>query len=224
MLIEKYEKELKNIKKGLEAIIDEIYNLEDEEDFEYLKSDFSWACPDYQCFFTNGATKGVIVFQNLGFVIKIPLIYHCGGDEVYGAGGENDWNYCEAELKNYIAAQTDYNIDKCFARVEFIGTIGEYNHPVYIQEYVDTFANRTTCSYHTDEDVDLVRQIINQSTNWDYIDTNWEADMLAIYGRKFYEKVKEFIYRYEINDLHRGNIGYLNNNPVFVDFSGYNSN
>ena len=221
MLVEKYEKELKVILNALEYIIDCVPELDDENDFCELAYDFQYKCP-YKCSFANGATKGVIIFKDLGFVIKVPLMYYDGGSSLYGAGGDDDWNYCEAELKNYIAAKEN-NVENCFAKIEFIKQIGGCNYPVYIQEYVDTFVNRSSVSYHTDEDVDMVRQIINQSPAYDYIDTNWEADILATFGKNFYEKVKEFIFRYEINDLHRGNIGYINCKPVFADYSGFNA-
>ena len=221
MLKEKYQEQLNSIVNLLDYYIDGVYDLENEEDFEPMMEEFRQRCP-YKCYISNGATKGVIVFRDLGFVIKTPLIYNCGGEEIYGAGGDHDWDYCEAEVENYIAAQ-EYGVDKCFAQIEYINSIGDTKHPIYIQEYVETIGVTEEMSSHTDEDINTVREIINQSPAYDYIDTNWEADLLASYGRKFYEKIKEFIYRQEINDLHKGNIGYNSKMPILLDYSGYHA-
>ena len=39
---------------------------------------------------------------------------------------------------------------------------------------------------------------------------------------KIFNKLIEFIQYMEINDLHKGNIGYINLKPVLMDYSGWN--
>lgn len=41
------------------------------------------------------------------------------------------------------------------------------------------------------------------------------------YGVNEYERLTNFLYEYEVNDLHRGNIGSINNELVIIDYAGY---
>ena len=44
---------------------------------------------------------------------------------------------------------------------------------------------------------------------------------LVIFGKKLVKSLCEFIVENDINDLHENNIGYKDNLPVILDFSGY---
>jgi hypothetical protein len=43
------------------------------------------------------------------------------------------------------------------------------------------------------------------------------------YGIEEYEKISEFMYEYNINDLHYGNIGEIDGQLILIDFAGYHS-
>ena len=47
-------------------------------------------------------------------------------------------------------------------------------------------------------------------------------DAINWYGENEIEKLLKFINDEKINDLHSGNLGYLNDRPVIVDYAGYN--
>lgn len=55
------------------------------------------------------------------------------------------------------------------------------------------------------------------------LDYTWAKMALSLYGKKRCKALCEFIIEHEINDLHYGNLGYKNNKPIILDFSGYES-
>ena len=53
------------------------------------------------------------------------------------------------------------------------------------------------------------------------LDPLWAKMALVIYGKKLCKTLCEFIIENKINDLHESNIGYKNNRPIILDFSGF---
>lgn len=53
------------------------------------------------------------------------------------------------------------------------------------------------------------------------VNTLWVRLALVIYGKKAVKKLCEFVVDHQINDLHEGNLGYKNDRPILLDFSGY---
>lgn len=53
------------------------------------------------------------------------------------------------------------------------------------------------------------------------VDSLWISMAIILYGKKAVKRLCEFIRTYNINDLHGNNIGYKNNKPIILDFSGY---
>lgn len=53
------------------------------------------------------------------------------------------------------------------------------------------------------------------------LDITWAKLALVVFGKKLVKSLCKFIIENGINDLHEGNIGYKNNLPVILDFSGY---
>ena len=49
----------------------------------------------------------------------------------------------------------------------------------------------------------------------------WAIKAYQVYGKRFMRKVADFTKKHRINDLHGGNIGYINNRPIILDFAGY---
>ena len=71
------------------------------------------------------------------------------------------------------------------------------------------------------QDTEKVISLCKEQCFW-ACDENWLADVLAYFGEKIFNKLIEFIQYMEINDLHNGNIGYINLKPVLMDYSGWN--
>ena len=211
----------------LKALSYGTFNENDEADFypdvvqpfsEKYKKPFNYA---------TGATKGVLIFEQLGFVIKIPF---CRNSEDYddyyeccnyftGADTDNGWDYCEAEADKYQRAKEE-GISMCFAKTEKIGEIDGY--PIYMQELASIYKNVDYQSSHTEEDSRQVNSICD-SNNFYIFNREWLSDAFHFYGEKIFHKLLEFIRTVGINDLHDGNIGYIKNRPVLVDYSSFDS-
>ena len=154
----------------------------------------------------SGCTKACFVSTDVDWVIKVNLCH--------------DRDYCYDEAFNYQAA-IDYGVEECFAACYFLDRID--GHDFYIQEMVDvdeeTSENtcydyaRETCEEEdpTDDDV------------WDaYYDFDDYSRVNAIFRlANIKAKLIDFIYEYDIDDLHIGNFGYKGEKPVIIDYSGY---
>jgi len=215
----------------LEALSYGTFDENDEADFysivvqpfsEKYKKPFDYA---------TGATKGVLIFEQLGFVIKIPFCRNsedCEYNSTYGeyeccyftgADTDNGWDYCEAEANKYERAEEE-GLAQCFAKTKKIGDIDGY--PIYIQELADIYKSIDYQSSHTEEDSRQVSSICN-SNNFYMFNIEWLSDAFHYYGEKMFHKLLEFIRTVGINDLHDGNIGYIGNRPVLVDYSSFDS-
>ena len=51
----------------------------------------------------------------------------------------------------------------------------------------------------------------------------WLTDFIQYYGADMFVKFSQFIRNNNINDLHDGNIGYIGNRPVLIDYSGWDN-
>lgn len=215
----------------LEALSYGTFDENDEADFysivvqpfsEKYKKPFDYA---------TGATKGVLIFEQLGFVIKIPFCRNsedCYYNSAYGeyeccyftgADTDNGWDYCEAEANKYERAEEE-GLAQCFAKTKKIGDIDGY--PIYMQELADIYKSIDYQSSHTEEDSRQVSSICN-SNNFYMFNLEWLSDAFHYYGEKVFHKLLEFIRTVGINDLHDGNIGYIENRPVLVDYSSFDS-
>ena len=215
----------------LEALSYGTFDENDEADFysivvqpfsEKYKKPFDYA---------TGATKGVLIFEQLGFVIKIPFCRNsedCYYNSAYGeyeccyftgADTDNGWDYCEAEANKYERAEEE-GLAQCSAKTKKIGDIDGY--PIYMQELADIYKSIDYQSSHTEEDSRQVSSICN-SNNFYMFNIEWLSDAFHYYGEKVFHKLLEFIRTVGINDLHDGNIGYIGNRPVLVDYSSFDS-
>lgn len=53
------------------------------------------------------------------------------------------------------------------------------------------------------------------------LDPLWAKMALVIYGKRLCKTLCEFVIENRINDLHESNIGYKNDRPIILDFSGF---
>lgn len=172
----------------------------------------------------NGASKGVLIFPNFGFVIKIPFIF-CDGDEMYGAqDGVNAWDYCSQEVCRYEIAEEE-GFGDIFLETDLLGEVN--NHPIYIQPYAEVLSKIDGSEYDskhrsgTDMDRTFVKEI-DDAENYDTLSSMWEADLLVRYGIEKFKSFKKYIKDNWINDLRDENIGYIGKNPVLIDYAGFN--
>lgn len=142
----------------------------------------------------------------------------------------DEWDYCAAEVAAYDHAKA-LGIEQYFAKTEFLGYMGGY--PVYIQEKAEMFSARysdgsSSRKSYTKEDKDKMRAKIDslsdKSGNGRYPElpsTTWMLDFEFFYGEKALEKFFNGLLEMSIEDLHNGNIGYIDGYPKLVDYSSW---
>ena len=156
-------------------------------------------------------------------------------DEPYPIEGANSvyevakWDYCAAEAAAYDHA-TDLGIEKYFAETKFLGYVAGY--PVYIQEKAEIFCDRYSGgsqerqSYTPEERDEMEAKIGTITSKQEYCpelpSTTWMLDFLSCYGEKALEEFLEGLSQMSVEDLHNGNVGYVNNQPKLIDYSSWN--
>ena len=223
MNLKEKEADIKEIVKALHnCYLDDLNDDEDDLEDNVIEPFKEKYCKPFDWAF--GATKLVLIFKKLNFVIKIPLTY-CDGEMLCGASDveDNNWNYCEQEAIRFEWMK-DENINQVFAETRHLTNIKGF--PIYIQEYAEPLnrieiENRTSEYYsHTENDTKKIKELSNIN-NYFLINLEWEADILAYYGEKFYNYFKKVISDYNIIDLRPANIGYINKKPVILDYAGF---
>ena len=213
--------------------------LHEGSDFhEGYNSDFIKAMDDDFLDYYNyahGATKFVLipVDTNTDYVIKIPYTgsfnhesgyyyhsyYHYGREDYWdytnGDDLERPWDYCANEVHRYKIANENY-LSECFAETKLLGFVN--NYPIYIQEKGIIYSSCPTHSY-SDKEIDKTSRCCN---NYRGIDRNWLTDFRFYYGEEKLLKFTHFIHenRWD-DDLRLENIGYIEDRPVLIDYSGF---
>ena len=130
-----------------------------------------------------------------------------------------DWDYCRLESVIYQLA-VEEGLGAYFAEEAYLGSIGD--SPVYYQ---------TRCTPLTEMTIDRDSREYKRKENKSRkvceklhiycFDEMWIADFLEMYGKKEFKRLNDFLERYEISDLRRCNIGYLDKAPILFDYSGF---
>ena len=166
----------------------------------------------------GGATKICLVFQDdTDFIVK--WSYDCDDD--------NSESIKECHI--YTCA-VDAGLGFLFPKTEIMGKWGDVT--VIIQDKIDYSVE--DCSYDKRQ---YYRKIARTVTNRIFckmekgfriggcydrdLDTTWGKLVISLYGKQITKKLCKFIKEYKINDLHGANIGYKNDKPIILDFSGY---
>lgn len=206
---------------------------------------------DAGCFsdwtYDAGVTKGVLIFGELDYVVKIPFYceyiegdgyydeddnwiqeveegpsgYPFNGIEVKGFVHENEWDHCETESYRYIAAQRN-GVEDFFAQTWFLGKASGW--PIYAQVKACMFrseASHSERSRKTYSDVDKEKaRTIKKETGF-YVENEWLIDFLNFWGEARLMALIQFCNEWFIDDLHCGNLGYICGAPCLVDYSSY---
>ena len=165
-----------------------------------------------------GASRIVVWDDNLDYVVKIPIGY---GDE----------RYCVHEVELYEKA-VECGLASHFA---WCDCLGEYDgRNVYVMERLDcnenmfedltyTWRYESYCEEkNLDPDDERSRQKYSHYF-WDfYCDDDLVLEwFLSQFSEKISSQVRAFINRWQINDIHAGNMGYRGSQPVLCDYAGF---
>ena len=154
----------------------------------------------------SGATKAVIIDEDYDYVLKIPFLMESGQ------------NYCQIELENYVNAKQD-NLEAYFAETFYLG---EY-------EGAQCYASKKAdCDDIEGRVSDEIRESYPDMSDEDfnsYIGDCWGEEIVEEAMKNCagdnWGRLYDFLYDNGINDLHYGNIGYIDGSLVYIDFSGY---
>ena len=173
-----------------------------------------------EIFCVGGISKICLVFKDANFVFKYSSPY-----------AYSDGNEAEREVDNYNRA-VELGLEMFFPKTYLYGEIDGIN--IIYQEKIDYSADESWNRLDAKETYKLVhsvntRDIISTRERFNIegknynrvIDTTWMAFVLALYSTEIIDRLVNFIQERKINDLHGENIGYKNNKPIILDFSGY---
>lgn len=183
---------------------------------------------DYEIYedweYSLGATKITIFPKESEIVVKIPLThdsfnYSARGIKPFiGAGEPDGWNYCEAENILYERA-IEADIEYAFLETKMIG-IARDNHPIYIQKKAEMLCERKTSHPKEYEKTQGMRMYCKENSCRCF-DDFWLLDFVEAYGKDTLQSLYTFLDANAITDLHEGNLGYIDNLPVIIDYAGY---
>lgn len=148
--------------------------------------------------------------------------------EFHGADFDEEskgWDYCVVEQLRYEKAVAA-GLDIMFAKTEFIGRVGDSNHPIYIQERCNMFdeeyfsSNKEKYSRRTEKDYKKVNSL-RKEFSFHMLNDDWVLDFIIFFGEELLRKFVNFCFDWNIHDLHDGNIGYHDGIPCLVDYSSY---
>lgn len=169
----------------------------------------------------DGATKYCLVFKHLNFVIKYGSSYSNSKDTLK-----------EVEIyQNAIQRGIEHLFPQTELLVEVEGIAFVIQEKVQfsvgnIPYYRQMKNRRTVQKTVSDNIVEIFAEgmaIKNLPCNR-YIDRDWLAMCISLYGKRVCKELCRFVQEHKINDLHGSNIGYLNNKPVILDFCGFDNN
>lgn len=163
------------------------------------------------CNCASGLTKGVIWDNVLPYVLKTPF------------GDEFEVDHCRAEARNYKRALEE-GLESCFAWCEKLMDF-EYKGnlvPIYIMSYAECGDEMITDSVYsylseigaTEEEISS----INLSDSYIV-----EEFLEHLWGEEYFSRFISFCFDNKIDDLHSGNVGYIGNEVVCVDYSGFSA-
>lgn len=169
-----------------------------------------------------GATKFCLIPEESDWVIKLSFDMT---DEFDPA--EEEVDFCRREAYNYQRA-VDQGLEKYFAATYKVGRVEDID--VYVQQKVATDSDKIEgmfSSYVENVYEDSLVDYTGDEYHWavdDYVNDLENTERIeAVFGASDATcKLAIFIEKYEINDLHCANYGFVNGVPVIMDYSGYN--
>lgn len=206
--IEKYVKE--NRRKFLNYIAEITEDImEDEDELESLTDKYF----DNTTFeFDEGASKKVIIFDKLGFVLK----WDNQGDSC------REVTLYEEAVQKSLADFFPYTAVIC-EHLGYDWIIQEIAKPFFTYYRKDIREMQKTIKTHQ-QGLDILYNMfcdIPNCTRTDCLSADWLKIAAGFFGLTLTGKLARFVQENRINDLHSGNVGFIGKRPVLIDFCGY---
>lgn len=156
--------------------------------------------------YASGATKGVFIIPNRSYVLKFSF--------------DDDYDEARVETEIYNDAVL-CGVERIFPKTCVFYT-NKHGITFYSQERItssigDCGPLPVTSTAKARENAQKVAHEMY------YVPASkmWMHKAYQVYGKRFMGKLADFTKKHCINDLHNGNIGYINNRPIILDFAGY---
>lgn len=173
----------------------------------------------------NGVSKVVFGWNDISdFVVKVPFI----GEGYYqednfladaysfncASNSKDCSDYCCTEEEVYAEAE-EVGIENFFAATELICEIDDVKF--YIAEKAREFHWGDFPTISEDS-----REKAKGSDGTSLLDVSFLGIFYEQNEDKSVDRMIQFLRDFELNDFHSGNLGYINDRLVFIDYSGYN--
>lgn len=197
-------------------------------DSDFLSVEKIAGCPGIST--SAGVSRMTIIDEHYDWVCK-----WCYADDALG-------DACARELRTYQAAQK-FGVADMFAEVCYLGEyeldyVGpdvnvwdyrddeHYNSQSYsisMKLYGYRKANTYPSIYGSYGSLEKEKRewLRNETSPLMERNTDVAATFFREYGEELYMKLSEFCAKQRINDLHSGNVGYVGDNFVLIDYAGY---
>lgn len=186
-----------------------------EYDVRDRLTELGYSCSEIRV--CDGATKICLVFDKTDFIVKWS----------YGCDDEQSESVRECRI---YACAVEAGLGFFFPKTEIMGKWRDVT--VIIQDKIDYSAG--DCGFekrrhYQNISKTVTRRIFDKmekgfriGSGYDRnLNETWGRLVISLYGKRITKQLCEFIREYKINDLHDYNIGYKNDKPIILDFSGY---
>ena len=205
----------------IKRITEILYALDITSDMDYfdVRKRIEYENLDNIISCNHGVSKLCLVFKKEDFVIKWTY------EDPWESSKEEAMKECEIYQK-----AKEQGLEMLFPSTKFFGEINDIKF--VIQEKIDYSCG--DCPYDTklkyqkisktatQKIIDKMQDGFKIGKGYDRnLDRLWTSMVITLYGKRICKKLCAFIKENEINDLHTGNLGYKNNHPIILDFSGY---
>lgn len=165
----------------------------------------------------GGETKTVFLHDEWDFVIKVPNYYSYARH-----------NYCQLEADNYKKACA-YRVERVLLETALLCTLKNgiqlYVQPRYTidnNDYMDSRIRRKRlerkCNTYRKP---IVSHVAGEMYDGYRLDNLWLSRVIQLYGKRFMRSLEKWTQANRIGDLHNCNVGWVNNKPIILDYSGY---
>ena len=165
----------------------------------------------------NGETKTVFLHDGWDFVIKVPNYYSYARH-----------NYCQLEADNYKKACA-YRVERVLLETALLCTLKNgiqlYVQPRYTidnNDYMDSPIHRhrlqKKCNTYRKP---IVSKVAGEMYDGFRLNNLWLSRVIQLYGKRFMRSLEKWTQENRIGDLHDCNVGWVNNKPIILDYSGY---
>ena len=195
-----------------------------------------------------GATRACLIDNDYDYVVKFDVSVDGNGDsacerekEIYSYAKQYSLNQCFAEIEyigSYTRTYNFYDAGTILQYVDYNFFYGE-EYDNEFKKYEDNFGEMKSITISIplyacpkaeyvmidpcDPNNDVYKIINKINSPITERNTGIAFKIITEYGKEIYQKLTDFMFEMNINDIHCGNVGNINGHFCFTDYAGYHS-